>query len=369
MEKLVVKFQNVSKTLGSKQILSIPNLTVYENDCIGIIGKNGAGKTTLLKLINQDFSPDFGQVQKNIDFTYYKQVDNRALTANELDGELLSRLKVPNIDRENLSGGENAKYHLTQVLSNYYQGILLDEPTTHLDSSSVDTLVEELRYYYGTLLFVSHDRYFLDQLATKIWEVADGQISEYPGNYSNYVKLKNAEKVEQEHKVENYQREKQQLLTSLSKKQSQLLRMSKVSQKQRQRNIKPDRYSSSKQKDTVQKHFQKTAKVIEGKLERLTKISSPEKEPKIKFSLPKTLQIHNSYPIIADDLTIKRGSKTILNSARFQFGNGEKIAIIGENGIGKTSLLNHIRNSGSGIILSPKIKFSTYEQFAYKNRQ
>ena len=89
---------------------------------------------------------------------------------------------------------EERKIELIRLLSSYEQGMLLDEPTTHLDRKSMDRLIEELRYYYGTLIFVSHDRYFLDELATKVWEVKDGEIREFPENYSAYLTQRELEK-------------------------------------------------------------------------------------------------------------------------------------------------------------------------------
>ncbi len=103
---------------------------------------------------------------------------------------------------------EERKIELIRLLSSYEQGMLLDEPTTHLDRKSMDRLIEELRYYYGTLIFVSHDRYFLDESATKIWEVKDGEIREFSGNYSAYLTQKELEKKTQLREAESIMQEK-----------------------------------------------------------------------------------------------------------------------------------------------------------------
>ena len=88
----------------------------------------------------------------------------------------MSRFSLPKHSMDSWSGGEAAKTRLVRTLSNYEMGLLLDEPTTHLDQKSISLLIEELRHYYGTLLFVSHDRVFLNQLATKIWEIDQGCV-------------------------------------------------------------------------------------------------------------------------------------------------------------------------------------------------
>ena len=103
---------------------------------------------------------------------------------------------------------EERKIELIRLLSSYEQGMLLDEPTTHLDRKSMDRLIEELRYYYGTLIFVSHDRYFLDELATKVWEVKDGEIREFPENYSAYLTQRELEKKTQLREAESIMKEK-----------------------------------------------------------------------------------------------------------------------------------------------------------------
>ncbi|GMA55153.1 hypothetical protein GCM10025857_65100 [Alicyclobacillus contaminans] len=209
MENLTVKLTNIKQNFGAKEVLSIKELSAYENDRIGIIGENGQGKSTLLKIIYGDLNPE-GTVQKETEFNYFPQIAeiDELFNINSLDWELVSQLAIPKNNIQTLSGGETSKFRLAQVLSTYQMGLLLDEPTTHLDQKSVKKLVEELRYYYGTLLFVSHDRYFLNQLADKIWEVQDGKVVEYEGNYDAYKQQKEQEEIERKREEENYLQEK-----------------------------------------------------------------------------------------------------------------------------------------------------------------
>jgi macrolide transport system ATP-binding/permease protein len=193
MEHLSVKLTKIEHRFGAKKIFSIDSLSAYEGDRIGIIGANGQGKSTLLKLIKGDINPDSGRVQREIDFNFFTQIEeiNEWTNFEEIDWELVARLSVPKNPASTLSGGEENKYRLAQTLSSYKPGLLLDEPTTHLDRKSIQTLIEELRYYYGTLLFVSHDRHFLNQLATKIWEIDAGEVKEYVGITKITVSRKN----------------------------------------------------------------------------------------------------------------------------------------------------------------------------------
>jgi len=362
METLAVKINNLHLSYGTKDILSIEELSVYQHEKIGIIGANGSGKTSLLKLLaGKDKA-----IKKEIDFAYFSQIGELTQTANEeLDFELMSRLSVP--DRaDNFSGGEETKFRLAQVLSSYPTGILLDEPTTHLDEESVQVLIDELQYYYGTLIFVSHNRYFLNQLADKIWEVKDGKVTEYVGNYDSYKEQIERKELELSRAHESYLKEKERLSSAVQKKKEQAQNMSKVSAQKKKNSIKPDRLSSSKQKDTAQKAVEKSAKAIEKRLEQLEEVQSVGKQKKIVFPTSKHLEIHNKYPIRAEKLSIEKGGKILLKNADFQFQLGKKTAIIGKNGIGKSSLLKAILSKEDGIILSPKVQILTYEQMDYK---
>jgi len=367
MENLTVKLTNIKQNFGAKEVLSIKELSAYENDRIGIIGENGQGKSTLLKIIYGDLNPE-GTVQKETEFNYFPQIAeiDELFNINSLDWELVSQLAIPKNNVQTLSGGETSKFRLAQVLSTYQMGLLLDEPTTHLDQKSVKKLVEELRYYYGTLLFVSHDRYFLNQLADKIWEVQDGKVVEYEGNYDAYKQQKEQEEIERKREEENYLQEKKHLETAVAKKKEQAEKASKVSNKKKQQSIRPDRLSSSKQKDTVQKSIQKSAKSMESRLAKLQEVTPNKNKSEIIFPTPKSVEIHNKYPVRGENVKLTAGDKVLLNQVDFQFGLGKKIAIVGDNGSGKTTLLNYIVNNKDGIVLSPKVVSSIYKQMDYK---
>ena len=177
MNELTVKLEDISVSFGNKDIFDIEQMSAYMNDRIAIVGRNGSGKSTLLKIIAGVFEGYTGEVQRETDFNYLSQIgDPKTEISESLDFEMLSRMNIPG--NNNLSGGEETKYRIVQTLSDYKMGLLLDEPTTHLDQQSIDFLIQELEYYYGTLIFVSHDRYFINSLATKVWEVSDGRIKE-----------------------------------------------------------------------------------------------------------------------------------------------------------------------------------------------
>lgn len=146
METLAFKLNNITKSYQSHTVLDIEELSAYQGDIIGVVGGNGSGKSTLLRIISGEVEADTGTVQREVELNYLKQMDpiDEHYRANELDPELISRLNIPTNDVQTLSGGESNKYRLAQVLSVYKMGLLLDEPTTHLDQLSIDYLIQEL---------------------------------------------------------------------------------------------------------------------------------------------------------------------------------------------------------------------------------
>src|SRR5271163_2023331 len=207
--RIVAEFKNVSKSYGAKHVFSDATFVIERGDRIALVGVNGAGKSTMIKLLagteplttgsytlGHNAMPDyFAQDQ-------YKELDpeRRMIddlgdaaprsTNNELrtllgcflfsDDDVFKKIGV-------LSGGERNRYALARMLLAPSNFLLLDEPTNHLDMRAKDVLLEAMSKYSGTVVFVSHDRYFIDNLAQRIFEIEDGHVHVYPGNYEDYL--------------------------------------------------------------------------------------------------------------------------------------------------------------------------------------
>ncbi len=207
--RVVAEFRGVAKAYGEKLVLSGVNFAIERHDRVALVGVNGAGKSTLIKLLagtepltrgeytlGHNAMPDyFAQDQ-------YKELDPEAKLLDDLTSvangktvtELRSLLGCFLFSEDDvykpigvLSGGERNRYALARLLLNPSNFLLLDEPTNHLDMRAKDVLLSALEEFTGTVVFVSHDRYFIDKLATRVIEIESGQVQVYPGNYEDYL--------------------------------------------------------------------------------------------------------------------------------------------------------------------------------------
>ncbi|WP_077319095.1 Msr family ABC-F type ribosomal protection protein [Virgibacillus proomii] len=366
MKNVCIELENVEISFLDRVVLSIPRLAVHQFERIGIVGKNGAGKSTLLKLLAGQITPDHGDVKRFTDFAYFDQLDST--DDQHADYDLIGKLSIPKTNLENFSGGEQTRLKLASLFSNYHEGLLIDEPTTHLDETGRQFLLDELAYYYGALVLVSHDRYVLDQLVSKIWEIEDGSVTEYTGNYSDYVEQKELSKKQQQEQHEKYLKEKSRLMKAAEVKMKKADKVTQASKRvtKKDAKAKANKMFMTKSKDTSQKGIQRAAKALEQRVEQLEEVEAPKAENIIRFQQPQFLQLHNKFPIMADQLTLKAGDKVLLENASFQFPLGRTIAITGKNGSGKTTLLHHILQKGEGLTISPKAVFGAYEQMDYQ---
>lgn len=211
----VLDIQHLAKSFpdprgGVNHVLRDVNLTMWLGERVGIIGPNGAGKTVLFRCILDQEEPDRGEIYVGPSTTkaYYSQ-EHETLNFDNTVADEVRRVK-PMIDREvfgllgrflfsaedskkkirNLSGGEKARVQMAKLMLQGANLLMLDEPTNHLDIQSAEVLEESLDDYNGSLLMISHDRYFLDNVATRIVELEDGKLTEYLGNYTYYVEEK-----------------------------------------------------------------------------------------------------------------------------------------------------------------------------------
>ncbi|MHD0444894.1 ABC-F type ribosomal protection protein Msr(A) [Staphylococcus cohnii] len=369
MEKYTIKFNQIKHKLTDFRSLNIEDLYAYQFEKIALIGGNGTGKTTLLNMIAQKIKPESGTVETDGEIQYFEQLNmNVENDFNTLDGSLMSELHIPMHTTDSMSGGEKAKYKLANVISNYSPILLLDEPTNHLDKIGKDYLNNILKYYYGTLIIVSHDRALIDQIADTIWDIQeDGTIRVFKGNYTQYQNQYEQEQLEQQRQYEQYISEKQRLSQASKAKRNQAQQMAQASSKQKNKSIAPDRLSASKQKGTVEKAAQKQAKHIEKRMEHLEEVEKPQSYHEFNFPQNKIYDIHNNYPIIAQNLILVKGSQKLLTQVRFQIPYGKNIALVGANGVGKTTLLEAIYHQIEGIDCSPKVQMAYYRQLAYED--
>src|SRR5699024_6786984 len=186
------------------------------------------------------------------------------------------------------SGGEQTRLKLAQFFSSYHEGLLIDEPTTHLDEEGIQFFIDELIYYYGALVLVSHDRYVIDQLVSKIWEIDDGIITEYSGNYSDYIEQKELQKQQQIEQHEKYIKEKSRLMKAADEKMKKAAKITQANNKMSKKSTKAmaNKMFMTKAKDTSQKSVQRAAKAIEERVERLKEVDAPKEGQSLRFHQP-----------------------------------------------------------------------------------
>jgi ATP-binding cassette subfamily F protein 3 len=212
--RMVAEAEGLAKSYGPKHVFSGARFTIARGDRVALVGVNGAGKSTLIKLLTGAEVPTAGAVRlgHKVVAEYFAQDQYKVLDpeARMLDDISRAALRVPEVTLRSLlgcflfsgddvfkplgvlSGGERNRYALARILMSPSNFLLLDEPTNHLDMRAKDVLLEALANYSGTVIFVSHDRYFIDRLATCVLEIENGSITAYEGNYEDYLRRKAA---------------------------------------------------------------------------------------------------------------------------------------------------------------------------------
>lgn len=364
----ILKARNITKSFADEVILNDVSFDLLKNERVGIVGANGAGKTTLAKIIYGQLAPDSGKIEKqqNITIGYLHQsVDNEihkeALSSKEfyLRTSELGLQQVQNWTNEqlaNLSGGERLKITLAQIWATQPELLILDEPTNHLDFQGVNWLINELKHFNGTVLIISHDRYFLDKAVSTIYDLEQGYLTIYSGNYTTYREKKqklNADKLHQYEIMQKYKANVEQQINQLQQWSGKAHR------------------NMNKQEGFKEYHGVKAKKIdkaIKSKMKRLNqelekkKIEKPIEEAPVRFQFAENKK-RGKRMVEAERLEKSFGKRTLFKDSSFYINNGERIGLIGPNGSGKTTLLNMI--IGHELQTSGKLIISQANKVAY----
>ena len=394
---MLIKAQSVSKSFGPLKVLTDVSLQVNEGDRIGLVGANGAGKSTFLKILLGEEKEDTGEITRRTERIGYmsqfsdlpgdmtvrevleesfafvenikrrmQEIDDQMVSGGDIDwnglaeesamlqgkidkfnsevgDRLLSILRQVNfpedgIDRriDTLSGGERTKVVMARkaVQVSDCDLIFMDEPTSHLDIGTIEWLEKYILSADCAVVIVSHDRYFLDRIVTRVLEIENGKSTEYKGNYSQYVEKKNMAIERQMKEYERY--------VAAKKKQDDLIEAMFHDSR---------RYMAA----------YKTRIMMASKMEEKER---PEDQKDINMKII-AAQKSGKNVIIAENMAVKRGDRTILSGVNLDIQKGDKIGVFGVNGAGKSTLikaiLGEIDHTGE-LWVAPGAKIGYYSQ-------
>ncbi len=394
---MLITAENVGFGYDDKKILEKVSFTLSEGERVGFVGGNGEGKTTLLRLLTGALSPDEGRIlrkgglrmgwleqnggldsertvfeemrsvfadvyratdgmreaeKRMAEVPYggdeyrrlaarYEQLEKFVAAADGYNAEVRIRTVLggmgfaDKLDQvvHTMSGGEKTRLKLCRLLLEQPELLILDEPTNHLDVSTLFWLEDYLRGFSGALLIVSHDRYFLDSVAEKIFELENRRVSTFRGNYSKYKVLK-AEKYAFECK-------------EYEKQQGEIAALE-------------DYVARNIVRATTAKSAQSRVKKLES-MERLEKPLPPPRPPRFRF-LPEGKSEELSLSV--NGLSLSAGGKALFSDAAFEVRRGEKIAIVGENGTGKSTLLRTLVKGRD-----PAVRWGRYVRVGYYDQE
>ena len=322
---MILNVSMLSKAYVGKTVLKDVSFHLEDKEKAAIVGVNGSGKTTLLRCILGIEEADEGSIA----FSKEKKMDYLAQQHADIETE--------NEDYDTLSGGQKTRKRLEEILQEKPDLLILDEPTNHLDLGSIQWLEKVLKRYDGAVLLVSHDRYFLDRIVTKVIDLERGKVRMYQGNYSAY-----AEKKRQLREAE---------WKAFQNQQAEIKHQEAVIEKLKQFN----REKSIKRAESREKMLLK--------VERLEKPEELENEMKLLFS-PR--ESSGNDVLMAKELGKSYDGKRLFSHGTFSLQKGEHVALIGDNGTGKTTLLkilNGLIQADEGEFrLGSKVKIAYYDQ-------
>lgn len=349
--------KNVRVAFGERTLLDIDELTVRDRARIGLVGMNGAGKSTLLSVLSGERTPDSGQIQRNCACAVVHQFGCAPDTA--ASGAAFARLHAGKTVHEGISGGEMERIRLARALEAHTPLLFADEPTSHLDFEGRKQLETLLRAHDGALVLVSHDRALLDALCNEIWSLQDGKIRVFPGNYTAFRQQEKRERDFALQEYRAYTQEKARLTGLLSGVREDARHVRKAPKRMGNSEARLQKASA---RDNAQEKLQNRAVAIKSRIRLLEEKERPAAEQQVTMELFARGGVTSAQAIRVNRLTLRIGDQILLKNAAFTVPTGQRTAIVGENGCGKTTLLRYILSGGYGVKIAPGVKIGYFSQ-------
>jgi macrolide transport system ATP-binding/permease protein len=353
---LLMECSNIKKYFGDRLILDVKNLKVYSEDRIGIVGVNGVGKTTLINIMCQRLEPDEGWVKLYGRHSYISQLEGPE--SMNISSEMASKFGIESIWDENMSGGEKTRFKLAHALSQDTLLLFADEPTSNMDIEGIELMEKSFQEYKGALVLISHDRSFLDKLCNKILEIEDGEIKIYSGNYSDYTAQKAREMERAEFEYEEYIKEKKRLQGVIDNTKDKIKSIKRPPKRMGNSEARLHKMGGQKAKANLER----SVKNIEKRIEHLEVKEKPKNQEIIKLDIKDSNKLHSKVIIEGKSITKRFGKKVIFDNAEFSIYNNSKVALIGPNGCGKSTLIKMIMDNDDSIKVAKGAKIGYFSQ-------
>lgn len=352
---LVLQACNIKKSYGDKVIVQFDDLKIYYGDRIGIVGVNGAGKTTLLDILAGRLDPDEGRLELRAGLSYIAQEE---VAGTDPDRKLARELRVSSVGGAVASGGEKTRLKIAASFDENAGILFADEPTANLDLDGIRVLEEKLAVFRGAMLLVSHDREFLDRFCSRIIEIRDAVLQVFQGNYSDYLRQREAVFQRQIFAYRQYVSEKKRLQETLVERRGNVKKVRKAPKRMGNSEARLHKRGSAE----IQKKLNKTVKSIETRLEKLEVKEKPRSLPQIRININRPDAPVARVVAAGKDIDLYFGNRCIFNKACFEILRDRRTALVGANGSGKTTLANMIVSGAAGIRLAPGTVIGYFHQ-------
>ncbi|MCM3378445.1 ABC-F type ribosomal protection protein [Bacillus sp. FSL K6-0047] len=352
---LLMKAKEIKKSVGARELLNIKGLYLYKGDRVGLVGNNGAGKSTLLRILAGEGKADLATVETYGSVAYVPQLENE----NEaVAGELASKWHVPDGSVQTMSGGEQTRKKIAAALASDPHIFIADEPTSHLDIDGIKQLEKELTAFNGAVLLTSHDKVLVNKVCTTIWELEDGCLTVYEGNYDHYLKQKQANKQKVHKEYEAFVQEKNRLEQAAKQIQAKSAKIKKAPSRMGNSEARLHKRSSGVQKAKLNR----AAEAMRTRIEQLEVKEKPKEVEPIRFDMAQFPTLHSKRAVQFQGCPVQIGANILKANVHGEVPTGSRLAIIGPNGSGKTTLARQIVDRSGGLHVAAPAKVGFFQQ-------